>query len=434
MGIDVLLGANPKILVVGGGGREHAIIWRLRKDRPDADLYCAPGNAGTADIARSINIGAGDVANLVAWARSDRPDVVVVGPEEPLIAGLVDELAGVDIAAFGPRRSAAEIEGSKAFSSALLARIGAPAPAHRTFDDAGAAFAYAQEANHSIVVKADGPALGKGVTVCDTPKEAQDAISRSMVDGAFGAAGRRVVMQERLRGPELSVLVVSDGRNFRTLGVARDYKRAGDGDTGPNTGGMGSYTPVKEASTDLVSRVEQEIIGPVLNALREDERPYVGVLYAGLVLTEDGPKAIEFNCRMGDPETQVLLPVLTCDFADLIHATLSGALDQKVVSSCHQAAVAVVLTSEGYPGPTVTGHPIQGLDSAEPSLVFHGGTKRHDGNIRTAGGRVLATVGIADELSTARDQAYARASSIQFHGVTYRTDIAAETAAPVTAS
>ena len=417
---------DPKLLVVGGGGREHALCWRLRQDRPHAEIYCAPGNTGAAEVARTLDIGAGDIDDLVLWARSERPDMVVVGPEDPLIDGLVDELQTIGVPAFGPTRRAAEIEGSKAFSSALVTHLGVPAPVHATFDDVDAALAYVEDEPDGVVVKADGPALGKGVIVCGTPEEADAAIRRMMVDGAFGASGSRVVVQELLRGPELSVLALSDGTTFRTIGVARDYKRIGDGDRGPNTGGVGSYTPVPDAPAALVARVEREIIAPVLARLRADGRPYVGVLFAGLILTAEGPKVIEFNCRMGDPETQVVLPVLQGDFVDLIDAAVSGTLDRTEIPPPEQAAVAVVVTSKGYPGPSESGLPIDGLDAVDRGLVFHAGTARRDGAVRTAGGRVLAAVGIADELDDARDEAYAIAASIRFEGAGYRSDIAAD--------
>ena len=418
--------ADPKLLVVGGGGREHAICWRLRQDRPLAEIYCAPGNAGTADVARSLDIDAGDVGDLVSWARSERPDMVVVGPEDPLIKGVVDELQNIGIPVFGPTRRAAEIEGSKSFSSDLVTRLGVPAPAHATFDDVDAALVYVQRVPGEVVVKADGPALGKGVIVCRTPDEAADAVRQMMVDGAFGASGARVVVQERLHGPELSLFALSDGQSFRTIGVARDYKRIGDGDKGPNTGGIGSYTPVPDAPAELVSRIEREIVGPVLADLRAAGRPYVGVLFAGLILTADGPKVIEFNCRMGDPETQVVLPLLQGDFVELLQAAVDGTLDHTHIRPPNKAAVAVVLTSEGYPGPSVSGRAITGLGEVDRGLVFHAGTQRRDGAVRTAGGRVLAAVGVADDLGAARDEAYAIAATVQFEGVAYRTDIAAD--------
>ncbi len=416
----------PKLLVVGGGGREHAICWRLRQDRPHAEIFCAPGNAGTEDISRTLDIGAADIDDLVSWARSERPDLVVVGPEDPLIGGLVDDLQAIRVPAFGPTARAAAIEGSKAFSSALVTRLGVPAPDHATFDNVDEALGYVEDEPDGVVVKADGPALGKGVIVCSTPEEADAAVRRMMVDGAFGASGARVVVQELLQGPELSVLALSDGTTFRTIGVARDYKRIGDGNRGPNTGGVGSYTPVPDAPAELVARVEREIIAPVLAGLRAEGRPYVGLLYAGLILTAEGPKVIEFNCRMGDPETQVVLPVLHGDFVDLIDAAVSGTLDRASIGRPTQAAVAVVLTSEGYPGPSESGHPIDGLDAADSGLVFHAGTERRDGVVRTAGGRVLAAVGLGDDLGEARDEAYALAASIHFHGAGYRSDIAAD--------
>ena len=426
MGIEALLRPNPKILVVGGGGREHAICWRLRRDRPTAKIYCAPGNPGIADVACLVDVGARDIGKLVGWADSEQPDVVVIGPEDPLIGGIVDDLQVIGIATFGPTRAAAEIEGSKAFSSALVTRLGVPAPSHKTFDDAEAALAYVGGTTGDLVVKADGPALGKGVAVCRSPDEASEAIQRAMVDGAFGASGSRMVIQERLRGPELSLLAISDGKIFRTLGVARDYKPIGEGNTGPNTGGMGSFSPVPDASPELVTRVEHEILGPVFDALRTEGRPYVGVLYAGLILTDEGPKVIEFNCRMGDPETQAMLPVMETDFANLIHAALAGRLDQIVLEPPNQTAVAVVLASKGYPGPVVANRTIDGLDSIDHGLIFHAGTNRVDGETVTAGGRVVTAVGVGDNIGMARDKAYSVAGSVRFEGATYRCDIAAD--------
>ena len=426
MGIDALLRPDPKILVVGGGGREHAVCWRLRRDRPTAAIYCAPGNPGIADVARIVDVDAGDIDELVGWADSEQPDVVVIGPEDPLIGGVVDDLQAIGIAAFGPTRAAAEIEGSKAFSSALVTKLGVPAPFHKTFDDPKAALAYVGNTTGDLVVKADGPALGKGVAVCRSPNEASEAIQRAMVDGAFGASGSRVVIQERLRGPELSLLALSDGKNFRTLGVARDYKPIGEGNTGPNTGGMGSFSPVHDASPELVTRVEHEIVGPVLDGLQREGRRYVGVLYAGLILTDKGPKVIEFNCRMGDPETQAILPVMETDFANLIHAVLAGRIDQVVVEPPTQAAVAVVLASEGYPGPVIAGRTIDGLDNIGHGLIFHAGTNQADGETLTAGGRVVAAVGVGDNIGMARDKAYSVAASVRFEGATYRCDIAAD--------
>ena len=281
---------DPKLLVVGGGGREHALCWRLRQDRPHAEIYCAPGNAGTAEVARTLDIGAGDIDDLVRWARSERPDMVVVGPEDPLDRRARGRAASNRGAGLWTDAARGGDRGQQGVFECLVTHLGVPAPDHATFDDVDAALAYVEDEPDGVVVKADGPALGKGVIVCGTPEEADAAIRRMMVDGAFGASGSRVVVQELLHGPELSVLALSDGTTFRTIGVARDYKRIGDGDRGPNTGGVGSYTPVPDAPAALVARVEREIIAPVLARLRAEGRPYVGVLFAGLILTAEGPR------------------------------------------------------------------------------------------------------------------------------------------------
>ena len=426
MGIDAQR-ADPKLLVVGGGGREHAICWRLRQDRPLAEIYCAPGNAGTADVARSLDIDAGDVGDLVSWARSERPDMVVVGPEDPLIKGIADELQNIGIPVFGPTRRAAEIEGSKSFSSDLVTRLGVPAPAHATFDDVDAALVYVQRVPGEVVVKADGPALGKGVIVCRTPDEAADAVQQMMVDGAFGASGARVVVQERLHGPELSLFALSDGQSFRTMGVARDYKRIGDGDQGAEHGRHRKlHAGARRARGACVAHRARNC------------RPSAGRPAGG------GTTVCRRALRRADPHGRRS----ESDRIQLPHGRpgnsggprrptggLRGASpgcgrrhtgSHANIRPPREAAVAVVLTSEGYPGPSVSGRAITGLGEVDRGLVFHAGTQRRDGAVRTAGGRVLAAVGVADDLGAARDEAYAIAATVQFEGVAYRTDIAAD--------
>jgi phosphoribosylamine--glycine ligase len=416
---------TERILVVGGGGREHALCWRIRRDRPAAELLAAPGNGGIGQLARLLPIAAGDVEGLVRWCRDERPDLVVVGPDEPLARGLVDALAAVGVAAFGPTAAAARIESSKAWAADVGRAAGLPMPETHVFTSADAADAYLAARGTCSVVKADGLALGKGVILGTTLDDCHDAIDRLMRRRELGPAGDRVVLQERLAGPEVSVFAISDGTTARTIGCARDHKRIHDGDLGPNTGGMGAYTPVPDVDEDTLAWIEAHILVPVLAELRGRGHPFVGFLYAGLMLTDDGPKVIEFNSRMGDPEAQVLLPLLRFDLVEAMRRAIDGELAGWTAGPASGAAVCVVLASGGYPGRYEVDRPIHGLDRVPPgTFVFHAGTRHVDGRWLTAGGRVLGVTGTGATLAEARERAYAGARRIDFEGLAMRQDIA----------
>ncbi len=416
-----------RVLVVGGGGREHALVWKLRQSPRVREVYCLPGNAGIARLARCVPGDPEDVRAVADFAQEERVDLTVVGPEAPLVAGLVDELARRGLPACGPTAAAAAIEGSKVFAKELMARHGIPTAAYRVFDDPAAAREYVERLGGPVVVKAEGLAAGKGVVVAPGPAEAAAAVEEIMVRRAFGEAGRRVVVEEYLEGEEVSVLALTDGERVLTLPSSQDHKRALDGDRGPNTGGMGAYSPAPVLTPDLAQRVEQEILLPAVRALAAEGRPYRGVLYAGLMLTAEGPKVLEFNCRFGDPETQAVLPRLEGDLADALEAAAGGDLRGVSLSWRPDAAVCVVLASEGYPGPYEKGRPISGLEEAEAMadvLVFHAGTVRRDGQVVTAGGRVLGVTGLGPTIAAARERAYEAVERIRFAGCHYRRDIA----------
>ncbi len=420
---------SSRVLVVGNGAREHALAWKLARSPNCAALIVAPGNAGTADGFRNIVIPAVDVEGIIALAVSERIDLVVVGPEEPLARGLADALRAHDIACFGPNRDGARIESSKAWAKALFRRAGIPTARAETFSDLQCALPALEEISYPIVVKADGLAAGKGVTICGTRHEAESAVRESLEDGAFGAAGQTVLIEEFLTGDEVSILALVDGETVVPLLPARDHKRIGEGDTGPNTGGMGAFAPTTLVDDALLAHIMATILRPTARALVEEDIVYRGVLYAGLILTADGPKVIEYNCRFGDPETQVILPLLEADLLALCEATATGRLAGVIdtVRWHPGACVGVVLASGGYPGTYPTGLPITGLDSLDTdTLVFHAGTKKgKDGSIVTSGGRILTVAAVAPTLREARDRAYANAERIYFDGVAYRRDIAA---------
>jgi phosphoribosylamine--glycine ligase len=415
-----------KVLVVGNGAREHALLWKLAQSPRRPALYCAPGNAGTAALAENVAIGSDDLHSLALWADERAIDFTVVGPEAPLAAGLTEKFSDRGRLVFGPTRAAAEIEASKAWTKQLLQRHGIPTARAAIVDDVAAARRALAEFGLPVVVKADGLAQGKGVTVATTRAEAEAAVEACLLARVFGAAGERVVIEECLVGPEVSVLAFADGRCAVPMLPACDYKRVGEGDTGPNTGGMGAYAPPALLPPELRARVLREILEPTLAALVEEGRPYRGVLYAGLMLTGDGPKVLEYNCRFGDPETQVILPLLDCDLLDVVEAVAEGHLDQASVRWRADSACAVVLASPGYPGPYPTGLPIAGLDRVpDDALVFHAGTRATPEGVVTAGGRVLTVAATGPDRAAARARAYAAAEQIQFEGCQYRRDIAA---------
>lgn len=417
------------ILVIGGGGREHAIVWSLAKSSRVTKLYCAPGNAGIAQIAECVPINVMKFDELIRFAKEQAVDLVVVGPDDPLAAGIVDAFAAAGIPAFGPNKAAAEIEGSKIFMKSLLRKYNIPTARYETFDDYETALAYLRAQQPPIVVKADGLAAGKGVTVARTMEEAEAALRGMMIDRVFGASGTKVVIEEFLEGQEMSILSFVDGEVVRPMVPAQDHKPVFDGDQGPNTGGMGTYTPLPHIDPAIVEEAVEKIIKPTAAAMVKEGRPFRGVLFAGLMITKDGPKVIEFNARFGDPETQVVLPRLKTDLLDIILAAMDGKLGGVDLEWSDEAAVCVILASEGYPGAYPKGRRIEGIDQAEAAgaLVFHAGTAQAEGGgFVTSGGRVLGVVGRGRDIAEARGRAYEACSLIRFEGVHYRKDIAAK--------
>ena len=414
-----------KVLVVGGGGREHAIVRTLAKSPKIDALYCAPGNGGIAAQAQCVPIKATDVEAMVAWAKEHAMDFVVVAPDDPLALGMVDALEAAGIPAFGPRANAAIIEASKVFSKALMEKYHIPTARYRSFTDLEEALSYIRQEGAPIVVKADGLALGKGVVVAQTVSEAEEAVRSMMADGKFGAAGAKVVIEECMTGPEVTVLCFVDGEHLSPMPPSRDHKRAFDGDKGPNTGGMGAISPAPGYTPEIADRCMKEIFLPTVAALKAEGRPFHGVLYFGLMLTPDGPKVVEYNARFGDPECQAVLSLLETDLMDIFQACREGTLDRLDIRWKDAAACCLVLASGGYPAKYATGYPITGLEEAEQTaVVFHAGTKRdEDGTIRTSGGRVLGVTAVGDDLNAAIDGAYAAAKHISFQDMHFRTDI-----------
>ncbi len=418
-----------RVLVIGSGSREHAIAWALGRSPAVGEVIVAPGNAGTSGIAQNAPIAAEDVDGLLAFALQSGVDFTVVGPEAPLALGIVDRFQQAGAPIFGPTQAAARIESSKAFAKRLMADNGIPTAAFQAFTDYAAACAYVERSETPLVVKADGLAAGKGVTVANTKSDALAALNAAMVERQFGDAGDCVIVEECMQGQEVSVFAFVDGGYVSPMVAACDYKRVGDGDAGPNTGGMGSYSPPapQHWNSDIEAQVRRRIMQPVANALASQGSPYRGVLYLGMMLTADGPKALEFNCRLGDPETQVILPRLKTDLAQIMLAAARGELADMPIDWDDRACVGVVMASAGYPGAYATGYPISGLDDvSEPAIVFHAGTRASDeGDPLTNGGRVLTVAAMGDTLSDARAAAYANIARIRFQGAFYRKDIAA---------
>jgi phosphoribosylamine---glycine ligase len=420
-----------RVLVVGGGGREHALAWKLAQSPLVDDLFAAPGNAGMEEAATCLPVRAEDVDGLVAIVAEQAIDFTVVGPEAPLVAGLVDALTRQGHMAFGPTGAGARLEGSKVWAKDLCLRHGIPTGHAEAFDDVTKALMFLDAFDPPYVVKADGLAAGKGVVVAASRQEAVQAIEASMVDRAFGAAGDRVLIEEYLDGREVSALALTDGDAVVPLVLAQDFKRVGDGDAGPNTGGMGAYSPVPYIDEATEQRIRTEVLEPAVRALRDEGVDYRGVLYAGLMLTDEGPKVLEFNCRFGDPETQAIIPRLSSDLAEAALATTEGRLAEAGLEWTPNACVTVVQASAGYPGAYETGFPISGLESAtklDGVTVFHAGTARRDGRVVTAGGRVLAVSAVGQDLTAARERAYEACALIDFEGKHHRTDIAMEVA------
>lgn len=421
-----------KILVLGGGGREHAIVKSLRRSSASAEILCAPGNAGIARDARCLPISADTpegIERLVAAALKERPDLTVVGPEAPLVLGVAERLEAEGLRVFGPRSAAARLEGSKCFAKEFLARHGIPTADFRIFDEPREARAYVERAAVPVVVKADGLAAGKGVFVARDRADALRAVEAILVERRFGEAGRRIVVEECLFGSEISFFAVLDGESFVVLETAQDYKPLEDGDRGPNTGGMGSYSPYLALEDPKAAAVLEQVVRPTARGLAKDGIAYRGVLYFGLMLTASGPRVLEFNVRLGDPEAQALLPRLETSFVELAERTLEGRLEGWRLSWDRRPSVTVVAASAGYPGRPETGAPISGLDrGSDPEvLVFHSGTRlREDGAVVTAGGRVLAVTALGEDRARAREKAYAALGRISFSGMRFRRDIGAE--------
>ncbi len=414
-----------RILVVGSGGREHALCWAISGSPLVDKLYCAPGNAGIAEDAECVPVGAMDFVGIIAFCKQAAIDFVVVGPEAPLVAGLVDALDGEGIAAFGPTKAAALLEGSKGFMKDLCAREGIPTAAYRRFTDAGTAKAYVNSQGPEIVIKADGLAAGKGVTVSNSYATSVVAIDAAF-GGRFGAAGAEIVVEEFLAGEEASFFALCDGAHALPLAAAQDHKRVGDGDTGPNTGGMGAYSPALMVTEAVQGQVMERIILPTVRAMARDGRPYKGVLYAGLMLTAEGPKLIEYNVRLGDPECQPLMMRLQSDIVPALIATSDGILDRIDLRWYDTASICVVMAANGYPDDPRRGTEIRGLDAAgrAPDVkIFHAGTKRDGNRILADGGRVLGVTATGPDLAAARDRAYRAVDAIDWPGGFYRRDI-----------
>ena len=413
-----------RVLVVGSGGREHAICWKLKQSPKVDKLFCAPGNAGIAQVAQCVDVKATDVDGMVKWARENAMDFVVVAPDDPLALGMVDALEGAGIPAFGPRANAAVIEASKAFSKELMKKYHIPTARYETFTDLDKALAYIEEQGAPIVVKADGLALGKGVVVAATVDEAKTAAREMMEDKKFGESGSTVVIEECMTGPEITVLAFADGEHIRPMVSSQDHKRAFDGNQGPNTGGMGAIAPPPQYTPEVATRCMDEIFLPTIAALKAEGRPFHGVIYFGLMLTPDGPRVVEYNARFGDPECQAVLALLDSDLMDIFTACREGTLDQLDIQWKDQAACCLVLASGGYPLDYKKGYPISGLEEAGKSaVVFHAGTAQKDGQIVTNGGRVLGVTALGDTLEQAIGHAYAAAAPISFQDMHFRRDI-----------
>lgn len=416
------------ILVVGGGGREHAICWSLAKSPKAGTIYCAPGNAGIGQIAKLVPIQVNEFDKLVAFAEEKQVGLVVIGPDDPLADGIVDAFEAKNIPVFGPRKNAAHIEGSKTFMKDLLKKYDIPTAAYEKFDDYEQALAYLRTRPVPIVIKADGLAAGKGVTVAFTHEQAETALKEIMISKVFGESGSQVVIEEFMEGQEMSILAFVDGEVVRPMVAAQDHKQVYDGDKGPNTGGMGTYSPLPHIANRIIEEAIETIIKPTAKAMVAEGRPFRGILFAGLMITPDNkPKTVEFNARFGDPETQVVLPRLKSDLLEIFLAAVNGTLDQVEIEWSDEAAVCVVLASGGYPASYPKGLTIHGLDQSKDQLIFHAGTAKNEaGEWVTNGGRVLGVVGMGPDIASARDKAYQIADGITFEGKHCRTDIAAK--------
>ncbi|MBN1346892.1 MAG: phosphoribosylamine--glycine ligase [Phycisphaerae bacterium] len=416
-----------KILVVGGGGREHAMAWKIKQSPRCSKLLCAPGNAGTAEVGVNVGLAAEDVPGLLKLAKDQKIDLTVIGPEAPLCEGIVDAFEAEGLRVFGPNQAGAQLEGDKAHAKAMMRAHAIPTAEARVFQDFKNAYDYVATRDEPIVVKAAGLAAGKGVIVCDDPPDALLALERIMKKHEFGSAGDTVVVEERLEGQEVSILAFVDGRNIYVMESSQDHKAIGAGDTGPNTGGMGAYCPAPIVTEELMALIERQVLVPIVDAMNRQGTPYKGILYAGLMLTPAGPKVLEFNCRFGDPETQPVLMRLDCDLVEVMEAVIDGKLDQVTLKWDPRPAVCVVMASGGYPGSYEKGKVITGLEEAgalPDVVVFHAGTKAQDGQVVTSGGRVLGVTALGSTIASAKQRAYEAVDKIQYEGAYCRRDIA----------
>ena len=417
-----------RVLVIGGGGREHAIIWKIRQSPMVTEIFCAPGNAGIAAMAQCVDIGVMEFQRLVDFAKSEHIDYTIIAPDDPLVGGLADAFKAAGLSFFGPLANAAILEGSKAFSKDLMKKYKIPTASYETFGDFESAFAYIQTQEMPLVIKADGLAFGKGVLICHTPEEASQALTDMFVTGKFGASGHKVVIEEFMIGPEVSVLAFCDGKTIVPMVSAQDHKRALDGDKGLNTGGMGAISPSRHYTPEIDRICMDTIFVPTVEALIQEGRLFQGIIFFGLMLTPQGPRVIEYNARFGDPETQVVLPRLKTDLMEVFLACSEGRLDQVDIQWEDSAAACVILASGGYPESYEKGFVIEGVDAAEKDnhiKVFHAGTAVRDGRLVTNGGRVLGVTSVADTLDQAIETAYAAIGSIHFDHMFYRNDIGA---------
>lgn len=414
-----------RVLVIGSGGREHALVWKISQSPKVDKIYCAPGNAGIGQLAECVAIKADDLDGLLDFALQNQIDLTVVGPEVPLTMGIADKFQEKGLKIFGPSGKAAEIEGSKTFAKDLMARYGIPTAKYGAFTDAVEAKAFLNQVGLPCVVKADGLAAGKGVLICETKAEAEAAVDDILIDNKFGSAGSRVVVEEFLTGQEVSMLAFTDGKTVVPMVSSQDHKRIWDGDKGLNTGGMGAYSPAPVYTDDVHAIVVPQVLEATVAAMKTEGRPFAGILYAGLMLTADGPKVLEFNARFGDPETQAVLPRLKSDLVDIFLAIIDGRLDEIQIEWYDEAAVCVVIASGGYPESSDKGRVITGLDEAAATgaIVFHAGTKETDGNIVTNGGRVLGISALGKDIAEAIANAYKGVEKIKFENMQYRTDI-----------
>ena len=412
-----------KILVVGGGGREHAIVWKIAQSPKVDKIYCAPGNGGIAELAECVDIGATDIENMVKFAKEKAVDLVMVAPDDPLVLGMVDAMEKEGIRAFGPRANAAIIEGSKAFSKELMKKYNIPTAGYEVFTDSSSAIEYIKKGTFPTVIKADGLALGKGVIIAQNLEEAEQAVHEMIDDGKFGKSGSRVVIEEFLTGPEVSVLAFTDGKTVKPMVSAQDHKRAYDNDEGLNTGGMGTFSPSRLYDDAKAAECMENIFLPTIKAMSAEGRPFKGVLYFGLMMTANGVKVIEYNCRFGDPETQVVLPRLKTDLVEIMEAVIDERLDEIEIEWEDNAAVCVVMASGGYPVSYKKGYEITGLDNVGDLTVFHAGTAIKDGKIVTNGGRVLGVTAVGNDLDEAIKNAYAGVSKISWTDEFHRSDI-----------